>query len=364
MMQPAIAMLASNQAATCRGFAHPLVLLVRSSLQHSSGAAARSRVSRTRFASSTARHSKGGQQHGAARRTPTTARSAAPANPTTTAKTTLRSSPPSAPAAPDVSPHVGYAQTLARKPTPTTLYEGARQRVFLISSYAAGLTLFGGAAINSVVNVYDLPEGVPSLVAYPFGFVSVLMAVVGARFAMTPSGIVRTIKVLPSAAAAASSQVVARQAGSIASAAARPQIEVMVRRTAPIPGLPLQRIVCEPHEIVMKARMYNRPSASGEPKSAEELAEEAAQKQAELEYERTHVMTAPFRHGWWAIRTVFLTIRQGITGEGFAPIEVKGVKYKLCITDGYALEEGRALDRIVQIDEDQAVAALRTAGRR
>ncbi|KAJ1335308.1 hypothetical protein MN608_02044 [Microdochium nivale] len=384
----------ASRPTACQGFAHPLVLLVRSSLQHSSGqvqssalaSGRRQRVSSgTRCASSTSRGNKGAQQHhGAARRSPpatapttttmTTTATSAPATATTitTARSNARPSAAAAvkaAAAPDVSPHVGYAQTLARKPAPTTLYEGASQRMFLASSYAAGFTLFGGAAINSVVNVYDLPEGVPSLVAYPFGFVSLVMAVLGARFAMTPSGIVRSIKVLPSSSSSASGPAPAARlkGGATAGApttSARPQIEVMVRRTTPIPGLPLQRIVCEPHEIVMKARMYNRPTPSASRSREEEAADEAARKQAELEYERAHVMTAPFRHAWWAARTVFLTIRQGITGEGFAPVEVKGVKYKLDITDGYALDEGRALDRIVQIDEDPAIAALRATSAR
>lgn len=239
--------------------------------------------------------------------------------------------------------------------------------MFLFSSYTAGVTLFGGAAVNSIVNVFNLPEGVPEWVAFPFGFVSVMMAVVGARFAMTPAGVVQTIKVLPavSSASAGPSKATPKPLPSATSAISpvspsRAQLEVMVRRTTPVPGLPLQRILCEPHEIIMKARMYNRPPPTLTPmEQAFADQKTAAQKQAEIEYEKTHIMTAPFRHGWWALKTFFVSIRQGLTGEGFAPIEVKGVKYKLDITDGYALDEGRALDRIVQIDEDRSVAALR-----
>ncbi|KAH7037990.1 uncharacterized protein B0I36DRAFT_359602 [Microdochium trichocladiopsis] len=371
---------------TCQGFAHPLVLLVRSSLHASAtsqcftqNAWVQSRTltrrSSTRFASS---KSRGG--HNATRKPspvpPTLTPAISPTSPSTSTSTAPRPAsraPPAAAAAAGtatesaVGPHVGYAQLLARKTSATTLYEGAAKRVFLFSSYAAGITLFGGATINSIVNVFDLPQGVPEWVAFPFGFVSVMMAVLGARFAMTPAGVVRSIKVLPasSASAAVSSGKVMPKSmpptiTTTTAAAARPQLEVLVRRTTPIPGLPLRRIVCEPHEIVMKARMYNRPSA---PPSREEqalaAAEEAARKKAELEYEKTHIMTAPFRHGWWAIKTFFASIRQGLTGEGFAPVEVKGVKYKLDITDGYALEEGRALDRIVQIDEDRTIAVLR-----
>lgn len=47
---------------------------------------------------------------------------------------------------------------------------------------------------------------------------------------------------------------------------------------------------------------------------------------------------------------ILSNFRRGVTGEGFAPIEVDGLKFKLDITDAYVLEEGRALDRLVKIE--------------
>lgn len=367
------------RSTACRGFAHPLVLLVRSSIH---ATALEQQCTQTalsqsncvvhqygvRFASSKSRAG-----HNTSRKPSQTTPAVQTSISRSPATTGERAHPSTAASSLEFSAaaHAGYAQMLARKPAPTTLYEAARQRAFLFSSYAAGVTLFGGATINSIVNVFNLPEGVPEWVAFPFGFVSVMMAVVGARFAMTPAGVVQTIRVLPavSSASAGPSKTTPKPLPSATSATSpvspsRAQLEVMVRRTTPVPGLPLQRILCEPHEIIMKARMYNRPPPTLTPmEQAFADRKTAAQKQAEIEYEKTHIMTAPFRHGWWALKTFFVSIRQGLTGEGFAPIEVKGVKYKLDITDGYALDEGRALDRIVQIDEDRSVAALRNMRR-
>lgn len=139
-------------------------------------------------------------------------------------------------------------------------------------------------------------------------------------------------------------------------------LEIRARRTTPFPFLPLKRIIVEPHQVVMKARLYNKHPAGG-PLSAhaqaKSAAEERRRREAARQYERDHLMTAPFRHGAWAAGTVLAGIRRGLTGEGFAPVEVGRTKYKLDITGGYALEDGRALDRIVRVEENPKFAAAR-----
>lgn len=109
----------------------------------------------------------------------------------------------------------------------------------------------------------------------------------------------------------------------------------------------------------MKARLYNAPpaGAAAQKTAAERRAEEARRKAAR-QYELDHIMTAPFRDGARAAGTVMAGIRRGITGEGFAPLIVNGVKYKLDITSAYALDEGRALDRVVRVEEDPSLHRL------
>ena len=66
-----------------------------------------------------------------------------------------------------------------------------------------------------------------------------------------------------------------------------------------------------------------------------------------------NLLTAPFRDAGKGATTVFESIKRGLTGEGFAPIEIKGHKFKLDIINAYALEDGRAMDRIVKIIENE-----------
>ena len=65
-------------------------------------------------------------------------------------------------------------------------------------------------------------------------------------------------------------------------------------------------------------------------------------------------MTLPFRDLGWALGQIFTSLRRGLTGEGFAEIEVKGKKYKIDQSNAYVLEDGRALDRLVRVEQSTA----------
>ncbi|KAI1467242.1 uncharacterized protein F4812DRAFT_460089 [Daldinia caldariorum] len=264
-------------------------------------------------------------------------------NPTTP----IKPSPPS-PAKTVQTPLLSFAQKLADKPSPTTLYEAAPHRVFLFSSYTAGAFFVGCAAINIILNVYNQPEGLHWIVSVGFGTMGILLAAAGTRFALMPAGMIRSIKVLP-AKSVKTSDSAAAKAAARANLPVRLQIEA--RRSVPFPGVPLRRIQVDPSDVVMKAPLYNRKAPLSEYEKMQLKKQEEARRKQEREYEMNHLMTAPFRHAKQAFGLLFRNFRRGLTGEGFAPIYVNGTKYKLDITSAYVLEEGRALDRIVKIEK-------------
>jgi hypothetical protein len=139
------------------------------------------------------------------------------------------------------------------------------------------------------------------------------------------------------------------------------QLEILARRVAPIPGLPLKRMVVNPQDIVMKARMYNPAPTPTEIEKLRVNRQWADRKKAQKEYDDLHRMTVPFRDAKWAFSTIMRSIRRGLTGEGFAPIEIEGKRLKLDITNGFVLDDGRALDRIVKIEVDPKMAPLLSA---
>ncbi|KAK8056559.1 hypothetical protein PG993_001786 [Apiospora rasikravindrae] len=296
-----------------------------------------------------------------------------------TAKTNAAPGAAAAPKAPPprtgaASPTSSYALRLAQNKHGATLFEAAPQRIFLASSYAAGFVCIGGAVVNLYYNVYNPPPGLGDWIPYAFSAVAVMLGFLGMNFALMPAHVVRLIRVLPSAAATAAGKpgVVAGAGrpglvsgvGGNSAVSHKVQLEVLVRRLTPIPGFPLRRIVVEPNEVIMKTRLFHPTKA--EPTAIEKMRmgrEWEKRKKEQQQYNRDHLMTAPFRDGAWAIGQFFNAIRRGLTGEGFAPIEIKGGKYKLDIVKGYALEDGRALDRIVRIESDPKYAHLEARGR-
>ncbi|KAI1335517.1 hypothetical protein F5Y15DRAFT_397587 [Xylariaceae sp. FL0016] len=245
---------------------------------------------------------------------------------------------------------LAYAQRLASRSSPTTLYEGASQTGFIISSWFAGAFCITAAAINTFFNVYNVPSGVPGWVPYGFGSMSIILTLFGSNFVLRPSSVVRSIKLLPKSTTAA------RLPASRKPSSANPPVlfEIKARRMTFIPGIPLKTLLVEPQSVVMRARMhYPSPSPQMQQMQQEE---EKARRKAEREYEMSHIMTAPFRHAGSAFGSFFRAIRRGITGEGFAPIYIQGAEYKLDITDGYVYENGQALDRLVKVEEDATLA--------
>ncbi|KAI1212958.1 uncharacterized protein F4807DRAFT_412212 [Annulohypoxylon truncatum] len=219
------------------------------------------------------------------------------------------------------APQLNFAQSLASNDTPTTLYEVEPQKMFLFSSYTAGFFCIAGAAVNIILNVYNLPEGMHFLVPVAFGAMGIGMAIIGTRYALMPSGVVRSIKVLPARSVKNSDP--AAKAASSTDPPVRLQVEV--RRSIPFM---YKRFEVDPKDISMVARLYN-------------LTEDNPPEDTLLP------RNSMFKH-----------FRRGITGEGFAPIFINDVQYKLDIIAAYVLDEGRALDRIVRIKKSPIVERL------
>lgn len=316
----------ATPATKCQGFVHPVLLFMRSPLSPATQYSfyALGPVSCRRFTTAVRRC----QQ----------------------AKTKVKASPAirttSKPITPSIRPAASssYAQALAQRPGGAILYEGTGQNIFIASSYAAGFVCMGGAAANFFFNVYNIPAGVPEWTAYAFGSVGLMLAILGMNFALKPSNVVRRIRILPAVETASKAQ-----AGY--SAPSKIQVEVLSRRLSPIPGIPLKREIVEPHDIILKARMFN-PRPAGVPAGPTLSEEWIERKKEKADYDKNHRLTTYFRDFGWVFSQFLFSVRRGLTGEGFAPIEVNGLTLKLDITDAYVLEEGRAMDRILKVEQD------------
>ncbi|KAI0128613.1 hypothetical protein BJ170DRAFT_336571 [Xylariales sp. AK1849] len=335
-------------SSVCRGFTHPVLLLIRSSFHPNAQRTFFTARQSPCFRSTTSRPLTrlfSTSRHLLNQVKTVSARNPQHLRPSASAKLVGQEARPAISSS--------YAHKLAQSKHGTILYEGAPQKIFILSSFMAGFVCMGAAGINVYFNVYNVPPGVPAWTGYAFGSLGLVLAILGMNFALMPSGIVRMIRVLPAAAVEASSASKTAGAG-----LSKVKLEVVARRLSPLPGLPLKRMVVEPKDIVLNTRMYSPKLAPTEIEKLRMNQEWAKRKKAQKEYDDIHRMTVPFRDAKWALSTIFSSIRRGLTGEGFARIEVGGTKYRLDIQHGYVFEDGRPLDRLVKIEPAQKTTPL------
>ncbi|KAH8658727.1 hypothetical protein BGZ60DRAFT_434221 [Tricladium varicosporioides] len=245
-------------------------------------------------------------------------------------------------------PYQSFAASLAQKTYTTTLYEAPSHRWYIWTSY--GAASFFAIYASYVIYVYmDAPEGVPVWVPYVFGGCGFAMAVFAARLALNVAGLVKSINAIPKSVLMASKNpAIAR------SAAKGPDltIEVELRKMLPIPFFPARKLYAEPNEIVIPHSLAP-PAVVLSPSElrARERQEEARRKK-ELKYEQSHIMSAGLRHASRAFFTLFTNARRAWTREGFMDLKVKKRFYKMDVLGGYALDNGRAIDRLVTIKKN------------
>lgn len=291
------------------------------------------------------------------------------------------------------------AGLLARKGTPTTLYAAPPQGWFLLSSYLGGAYCFSYAAFH-VYSVYFLvPAGVdpgqaPQWVQTALFAVTGLMGAFGTFLLLAPGRCVLRLTALPLSLAASGGTsggvaglgaewkgvdkplakfVAAKQPKDGSRASLAPvAVEARIRRTL-APFLPPKRILFAPQDIVLPTRMHTllgarssltdaertmalrarRAETSG---PSETLDEGGLLKRVRrlLPWSRRQMprggdqvgeaeavsVTGP---GFWA------SVRRAFTREGFAKVRMAGKTYKVDFLGAWALEDGRALDRLVKI---------------
>jgi hypothetical protein len=239
-----------------------------------------------------------------------------------------------------------YATSLAQKAHSTLLYHAPSQTIFMVSSYSASAFCFSYAAFSFWANSLNAPADLAAWVPIAFSGICFSMACLGGYLLLSPARLIRTITAIPKQAKAISTAV-GNPAGN---AAPQLEIEVELRKMFPLPFFPARKITARPDEIVLPI-----PFSSTQPKpsTAAELRalrmQEEREKKELWEYDRSHILTSPFRHANRALFNLFKAMGRAWSREGFLKLEVKGSRYKLDVTGGWALEGGKALDRLTTL---------------
>ncbi|KAK1983762.1 hypothetical protein LZ30DRAFT_587706 [Colletotrichum cereale] len=283
----------------------------------------------------------------------------APKTPIPTAKSKPKPTAPGparpvSPASPAAVSSAGsaYALTaqLAQRSQPTVLYEAGSHFWMKLSAWAAMLMFYSYAGINYYTMLLHPPEDIAAWVPHAFAVICLAMAGFGSYFFYNTRNIVRLVRAVPTALLAPNAR------GLVPGAAPNPKttpihLEITCKRM--LPGR-ARVLVVPPQQVSMPGRIVARTasSSSSHASPAQERAaarREQARARAEWEYDRDHLMTVPFRHAGKGFRAAWYGVRRAVTKEGFLQMEAGGQKLKLDVASGWALDDGRAIDRLVKI---------------
>lgn len=261
------------------------------------------------------------------------------------------------------------AARLAAKGVPTVLYEAPSHFWYIGSCVGAGCFLFAFAAGQYNLVAARPPEGVVWWAPPFFGAMIIIFGAMGTAFILRARGIVAMIRAVPAASAAAAGKQAGKQAagwlrGSRVAAKAIAEgggetgpllIEVTVKNLVPFRAR--RPMLYKPEEVRLPyplaepmAELAARAAAGGRRvlSAAERLAEEE-KKKAYLQYDRDHLLTAPFRHLFKVVKAAFRGLRKGLSGEGVIKIKTKDDTLRLDLDGGWALDHGRALDKLLKV---------------
>ncbi|PBP15638.1 hypothetical protein BUE80_DR013625 [Diplocarpon rosae] len=240
-----------------------------------------------------------------------------------------------------------YASTLAQKSRPTLLYEAPSHTKYMIACYGTAGFCFVYSVSCFWTNYIHVPPGISAWVPYAFAGVSFLMAALGGWLVLGPSRLVKSITAVP--------RGFKKAQGSLAKRASAPelQIEIELKKMLPVPFFPAKKICVTPQEVTIPYRFVAYDKRTSILEARELSRQQALEKQKLEEYYREHFLTFPIRRLGRAISKasfgMFTAMKKVWTREGMMMVEIRDQRYKVDITSGWALDRGKALDRLVKI---------------
>jgi hypothetical protein len=165
----------------------------------------------------------------------------------------------------------------------------------------------------------------------------------GMYFLLGVTGIIRSIRAIPAAASAAK----AASKNKTATTKLPPlNLEFKIKR--PFPFAPAKTVVVPAEDVSMKTQIFKPVLYLSEQQQQAEARRERKASQERWQKDKERLLTLPFRQAGRGLSGAFKGMVRAFTGEGFLSMNVNGVKYNLDITGGWALEDGKAIDRLIK----------------
>jgi hypothetical protein len=231
-----------------------------------------------------------------------------------------------------------FADSLSSRSHSTLLYAAPPHTLYIISSYSAAFFCFAYATYNFNVHYLHPPPNLKAWIPIAFGGVCFLVACFGGYLVLGPARLIKTITAVPAAQPLAKG---AARHGPLA-------IEIELRKMLPLPFFPARKVIAAPEDMMLNRRIYV-PPVDPRQHAAERLEERRRLEREQEEERQKSIWWRPFRDANKAFYKLFKAMRLVWTRESFLELQVKRQKYKLDIGGGWALDEGKALDRVVRV---------------
>jgi hypothetical protein len=233
-----------------------------------------------------------------------------------------------------------FADSLASKSHATLLYAAPPHTAYIIGSYTGAAFCFGYAAYNFNIHYLYPPPNLKAWIPIAFGIISFGMACFGGYLVLGSARLIKTLTAIPQ------SQVQVLMKG--ASKHGPLVVEIELKKMLPIPFFPARKVYAKPEDLTLNHRIYV-PPVDARQSAAERMDLRRRIDREQEEERRKSIWWRPFRDANRAFYKLFRAMRLVWTRESFLELAVKGSKYKLDVGDGWALDEGRALDRLVRL---------------
>ncbi|KAI9849598.1 MAG: hypothetical protein M1837_002723 [Sclerophora amabilis] len=229
-----------------------------------------------------------------------------------------------------------FAEVLASRSSPTLLYHAPQHTAYILGSYTFGGFCISYAGVNLYTHYLFPPEDLPVWVPIAFGGVCFFMACFGTWLILGPSRIIRSLSAVPKTRASES-----------------PSLNIQIELLPVLPFFTRPRYqTLPPASVTLSNRLFNPLQSQHARAAAHSSRKEAVRAQeAEMMYERDHIMSAPFRHFSQACFRMVTALRRVWTKEGFTKMRVQGrtAVWRLDGNAGWMLDEGRAVDRLIKV---------------
>lgn len=215
------------------------------------------------------------------------------------------------------SPHT-VASRLASRGGPVVLYEASNHFWLRFAAISAALSCVTFAGVHYYTTVLYPPPGLAWYVPVAYSLVSMALAMLGWLFLFSTARIVCKITAIPTTSLPqaylkpGSANMSAEQSSALKKIRASPIVlECLVNETIPLLGN--SKIVAVPSDVLTAFKWMQAPVSRGMPQP----------------------------------RGALLGLRRGLMSEGFAPIMIKGRRYKIDVFAGKVFDNGSMLDSLM-----------------